>query len=459
MAGASLSAWTQRLRLALALPALVGIFLLGQAILDARTIRLDLTPERRYTLSDHATKILDGLPADVRVIAFLRAQDPRNLLIQDLLRQVALRSPRVHVDVLDVNRSPAVARQYGVDSYGAMVVESDGRRRMFSNPREEVLLAALLQVTRQERKVVGWVVGHGEGDLVDTDRHRGSSTARALLEQEYFDVRPVTLIGDEVPVEVTVLVIAGPQKDFLTEELGALDRYLQRPGQALFMLDPLRVPELAHFLRRYAVDLPPDVVVDPAARLYGGEFLTMQIPIERSGHPILAPLDASPLFSRARSVAMLPVEPDTAVGVAFLRAGEESWATTDTSVLRTGAAHFVSGRDHRGPTVGLEVAFRTLTPPGAEPRQGRLIVYGNAEFANNFFIEFLGNTDLFVNTVNWLAREPQAIAHRPHHQELGLQQFYVSAEEGDAAFWGAAVIEPAIFAVIALVLSVRRRWR
>src|SRR5262249_25141352 len=83
----------------------------------------------------------------------------------------------------------------------------------------------------------------------------------------------------------------------------------------------------------------------------------------------------------------------------------------------------------------------------------------NAEFANNFFIEFLGNSDLFVNTVNWLAREPQAIAHRPHHQELGLQQFYVSAEEGDAVFWAAAVIEPAIFAVIGLVLSVRRRWR
>ena len=90
----------------LAIPALVGIFFLGQAILDARAVRLDLTPERRYTLSDHARKILDGLPADVRVIAFLRAQDPRNLLIRDLLRQVALRSPRVHVDILDVNRSP-----------------------------------------------------------------------------------------------------------------------------------------------------------------------------------------------------------------------------------------------------------------------------------------------------------------------------------------------------------------
>src|SRR6185503_16194393 len=120
------------------------------------------------------------------------------------------------------------ARQYGVDSYGALVVESDGRRRVFSNPGEEVLMAAILQVTRQQRKTVGWVAGHGEGDLSDTDRREGFSTARVLLEQEYYEVRPVSLIGDEVPPEVNVLVIAGPEKSFLPEELAALDRYLQR---------------------------------------------------------------------------------------------------------------------------------------------------------------------------------------------------------------------------------------
>src|SRR5437762_12132930 len=201
----------QRLRIVLALPPLAGIFHLGQAILDRRAWRLDLTPERRYTLSDQGRKILDGLPADVRVTAFLRAQDPRNLFIRDLLRQVTTRTPRVRVEYLDVNRSPALARQYGVDSYGALVVESEGRRRVFSNPREEVLMAALLQVTRQQRKAVGWLLGHGDGDLNSCGRRAGYSTARAVLEQEYYVVRPVSLIGDEVPVETAVLVVAGPR--------------------------------------------------------------------------------------------------------------------------------------------------------------------------------------------------------------------------------------------------------
>jgi ABC-type uncharacterized transport system involved in gliding motility auxiliary subunit len=455
-----MTAGAQRLRVLLAVPALVGIFFLGQASLDRRAIRLDLTPERRYSLSDHARKILDGLPADVRILAFLRAQDPRNPAIGDLLRRVAGRSRRIRVDVVDVNRSPALARQYGVDSYGALVVESDGRRRVFSNPREEVLMAALLQVTRQQRKVVGVVVGHGEGDFDDNDRHRGFSTARVLLEQEYYDVRPVSLLGDEVPPETSVLVIAGPQKPFLGEELAALDRYLQRPGHALVMLDPLRAPELSAFLRRYGVDLGPDIVVDPAARLYGGEALTMRVGINRGAHPLLAPLDAPPLFSLTRTVSAVPEgEAAGTVSVPLLRTSRESWATTDTAVLRTGTGRFVRGRDRTGPlTVGLEVAFRTLTPPGIDPGQGRIVVYGNAEFANNFFIEFLGNKDLLLNTVAWLAREPEAIASRPRRQQLGLQQFYVSAAQGEAAFWGTAVVQPAIFAVIGLVLAARRRW-
>ncbi len=451
MAGAAVSAGRQRLWIALAVPALVGIFAYGQAILDRRGWRLDLSEGRRYSLSDHAKRVLDYLPADVRVLAFVRAQDPRKLMIEDLLRQVTARSARVRVDVVDVNRSPALAREYGVSSFGALVVESEGRRRVVSNPREEVLVGALLQVTRQQRKTVGWVVGHGEGDLGDSDRRRGWSTARTLLEQEYFDVRPISLLGDDVPPGIDVLVIAGPEKDFLPEELAALDAYLQRPGQALILLEPLRAPELAAFLHRYGLDLDPDVVVDPRARLYGGEAVTMQIGFDRA-HPIVAPLEAPPLFSLTRSVE--PLEPDAGDtnAVAFLHTGEASWATREVAAVRTGTARFLASRDRRGPVpVGVEVAFRPVAPPGAEPRQGRIVVYGNAQFANNFFIEYLGNKDLFVNTVSWLAHEPQAIGARPLQQVRGVHQFFVSAEEGERAFWATAVAWPA-------VLAIRRRW-
>ena len=459
MAGPALTAGGQRLRVVAAVPALLAIFFLGQGVLDRRAWRLDLTPERRYTLSDHAERVLDALETDVRVLAFLRSQDPRNLVIRDLLRQFALRSPRLRVETVDVNRSPSLAREYDVASYGALVVESGGRRRVVTSPQEDVLIAAILQVTRQERRMIGWVLGHGEGDLMSIDRHHGYSTARRVLENEYYDVVPVSLLGGDVPVGTSVLLIAGPTKDFLPEELAALDRYLQRPGQVLVLLDPYQAPGLAAFLERYHVRLGRDVVVDPDARLYGGEHLTMQLAHDRGAHPILAPLTAAPLFSRTRSVEVPSAAGHDTAGHVFLHTGDESWTTSDSGATRVAVPAFVQGRDRRGPIgVGAEVAFRTPVLPGEPPRQGRIVAYGNAQFANNFFIEFLGNKDLFANSVAWLVRDPEGLGRRAPRQLPGINQFFVSEEDGARLFWTSAVAMPAAFAMVGLALAAYRRW-
>ncbi len=458
MARPALTARSQRLRVVAALPALVAIFFLGQGVLDAHGWRLDLTPERRYTLSDHAERVLAALPADIRILAFLRSQDPRNVVIRDLLRQLEQRSPRIHVETLDVNRSPSLAREYEVESYGAVVVESGGRRRVVTSPHEEVMIAAILQVTKQERKTIGWLMGHGEGDPGDINRHHGFSTARRVLEDEYYEVVPVSLVGGEVPLGTAALVIAGPSKDLLPEELSAVDAYLQRPGQVLVLLDPGQAPKLAAMLERYHLRIGHDVVVDPDARLYGGEYLTMQLQFDRGGHPILAPLTAAPLFSRTRSVEVATAPGHDVAGVVFLRTGEQSWATTDAMAERSPEPTFVAGRDRRGPIgVGAEVAFRTVVQPGDEARHGRVVAYGNAQFANNFFIELLGNKDLFVNSVAWLARDPESIAHRTPQQVPGVNQFFVSEEDGDRLFWWSAVALPSMFALVGIAIAVRRR--
>jgi hypothetical protein len=149
----------QWLRIVLVVPALVAIFGLGIAILHNRAWRLDLTPEQRYTLSLRARALLESLPHDLRITAFVRTQDPRNLVLRDLLRQVQAVSRRVRVEILDVNRNPAVARDFGVRGV-AFVLESGDRRRVVSNPREESLVAGVKYVMRRDRLRLAWVVGH-----------------------------------------------------------------------------------------------------------------------------------------------------------------------------------------------------------------------------------------------------------------------------------------------------------
>ena len=459
MARPALTAVGQWVRIAAAVPALLAIFVFGQLVLDARAWRFDLTPERRYTLSPRAHEVMRGLDVDVRALAFLRAHDPRNVPIRDLLGQMTASSPRIHVETVDVNRSPALAREYEVYGVG-VVLEAAGRRRLVSNPSEDSLLAGLLAVTRPTPRRLAWVVGHGEGDVESTERQTGFARLRRLLGDEQYVVRPTTFGVQGIPKDTDAVVIAGPKEDFLPEELAALNRYLQRPGRAVVMLDPLKAPELARFLSRYQVALDDEIVVDPSGRLYGGEWLTMRLVTGERSHAIVAPLAAAPLFSRVRPVRVQEAEDGGAILVEpILFSGRESWSTPDTSALRQGSATFVEGRDRRGPvSVGVAVTFPGLREPGMPERRGRLAVLGDSDFANNFFIDYLGNKDLVLNAMAWVSEDEQAMTHRPERAIPGVNQFYVTDEEGDRIFWRTVVLQPGLFLALGLGLVAWRRW-
>ena len=438
---------------------LAGALFMAQVVLSHYNWRIDLTPSKRYTLSDHARKVLDTLDRDVQIVAFLRSDDARNSEIEDLLNRIHNVSRRVRYSLVDVNRNPAVARQYGVDNYGSVVVESDGRRKSFANPREDIIMEAILQVTRASRKVVYVLSGHGEQDIDNTDRHNGYSGVRAALRSEFYDVQPLKLLGEGgVPDDASVVMIAGPRKDLLTSELLKLDAYVQRAGHLLILLDPNSAPSLGAFLARYGVRVGDDVIVDPENRLFAGDYLTMVVPGLSDRHPVSASLKGAPLVSQARAVSFAGPPHAGIRGIEFLHSAPTSWRTTDLAVLRTGVSTFVKERDQAGP-VPVAVSLLVDPPSGdSAAAVARFIVIGDSDFANNFFLEYLGNKDLLVNAVNWLAGEDQLVGQRPQLRQPGVNQFFVSARQGRLAFMLGTIVEPAVFLLVGVVVFLRRRW-
>jgi len=443
---------------------LAGALAMLQVVLSHFTLRLDLTPEKRFTLSAHARQVLQGLEGAVQVIAFLRSDEARNAEVEDLLTRVRNVSRRVHYRIVDVNRNPAVARQYGVDHYGSLVVESDGRRKTLANPREDVLIEAILQVTRPSRKTVYFLTGHGEQRIDDSDRRRGYSSVRNALQREFYEVQPLSLLEEgAVPDGANAVVIAGPRTDLLAAELEKLAAYVERGGALLILLDPQTVPNLVAFLARYGVKVEDAVVVDPENRLFAGDYLTMVIPGLSDRHPVSAGLTSPPLFSQARAVRFTGARAPNVKGLDFLYSAKSSWQTSDPEVLRTGIASFSEGRDQAGPVpVGVSILIdnrsaREPAGPGG-PGVARLIVLGDSDFANNFFIEYLGDKDLVLNAINWLAGDEALVAARPQAQRPGVNQFFVSARQGRLAFVLGTIVQPAIVLLIGTVIFLRRRW-
>jgi hypothetical protein len=337
-----------------------------------------------------------------------------------------------------------LAKRYGIDRYGAIVVESGGRRRDVSNPNESLLMGAILAVTRQRERVVVFLTGHGERSPDDGDRKLGLSIAKRTLEDDQFTVRVLPLVeAAGVPSETTVLVLAGPRKDYLPGELERIETYVRKGGNLMVLVDPDTPPSVAAFLTRLGIGGADHVVVDPERRLAGGEGATFMIAELAPSFLVSRSLEAPPVFSSARPLEIAPAVASSAVAFLKTSAASQPAAPSDPS-------HPIAGSQPKALLAGV-----ALFPD--EARNGRVIVLGDSDFASNGIIDYLGNKDLLLNGINWLARDESLLAARAQSKEVGREQFFVTETQGAFAFWVATVLQPAIFFGIATMVIMRRR--
>lgn len=423
-------------------------------------VRFDLSTGARFTLSDHGRRVLEAVEQPIKVTAFIRTEDARNPILKDLLWQVSRQQPLIEYDVIDINRNPALASSYGVDAYGATVVESEDRRSDFSHPSEEQLTAAILTVLQKPKKVYA-LRGHGECSTQNTDRRVGCSLVREAMAEAAYSLDELQLIGgQQVPEDAGVVMILGPEGDLLSEEVSALEGWLDRGGDLLVLIDPFRSPRLVGLLGLYGIDVGADIVVEPEHRLAGGEKFSAVIQDLNRSHLVSGTLKSPPLFSLAATVSGRSDEAASRSVTKILKTGHNSWASHDASVAEGGTLTFVAGRDLNGPlSVGVEMTQRARMGAEGAGAMTRMIVYGDSDFATNRFLDYLGNKDLLVNSVNWLARDDQLIAVRPASKTAGTNQFFISQADGDTVFWASSVYQPLAFLGVAIFLSLWRRWR
>ncbi|HTR60911.1 MAG TPA: Gldg family protein [Candidatus Binataceae bacterium] len=447
--------------------ALAAVLVLANAIISRHNVRWDLTPNQRYSLSDFDKRVLGGLSHPVKVMAFVRTEDPAYLQLAELLFQAAAFTPMLQYEVIDVNKAPGLARQYGISSYGEVVVESQGRRRDFDNARSELLIPAILQISAAESKHIYLTVGHGEKDLFSPDRNSGFSQLRGLLEQNNYQIDNVSLFAGGVPDDAKVLISIGPEKDFLPEELAELGKYLGKGGHYLVMLDPYGSPSLARFLTQYHMDFGDRVVVDPAYRLTSGEILTTRIPLHSEDSPITRSMSADAVMSLVRGItitgqpgATAPDGLELVSTVELLRSSHESWASGDAKALTTGITEYQEGRDKKGPiAVGAEVDLAPASNPHiALGQMTRIVGFGSSAFASNQFIEMLGNRDLAVSAINALAGDDILIASRERLNRGETAGFFVTSDQSHMLRDLGAGLETMILFAIAALVFIRRRF-
>lgn len=400
---------------ALAGAALFVTILVAMNVLAARyPLRWDLTERRIHTLSEKSRAVARGVVEPVDLVAFWPSGDPDRERVVSLLGRFAEAGEGIRVRIVDPEREPGIAEREGVTSTKTLVARAGEERARIAEgdgkPIDEGAIASLLRtVTRRGPRAVLFVTGHGEGSASDLDSPDGLGALARTLESESLVPRPLLLAtAPEVPDDAAVVVVAGPRKELLSHEIGALERYLERGGGVLVLLDPGPDAGLAPLLARCGIALADDLVIDREEMPFLGARLGLDpIVSDFPPHPATRGFRERIVLFQARSVDRVSdTAPEAGRAAVVARSGSGSWAEREwREALATGRV----GRGEEERAGPIPVAVAAAGPGG----RGRLLVIGDADLARNGNLGTFFNREFLVQAVLWTAGEEDWIAELP----------------------------------------------
>lgn len=434
--------------------AVAGILVAANILATRYHYRWDLTRTGRFTLSDQTRQVLAELKAPLKAYAFFTEGSTGEDRIQaeDLLKEYKNASALFNYEFIDPDREPSRALQYNVRLYGTVVFEYQGRRQEATSVSEQQFTSAILRVVRESPKKVYFLVGHGERDSSSFDRP-GYSEAKRALEANSMNVATLNLTtAQAVPDDADAVVIAGPTRPALPQELDALSKYLARGGGVVVLAEPDTPQPWVDWLRQFGVQVGPGVVVDPG-RAYFGDPLTPVVDTYQPS-PITRNLAAT-VFAVATAITRTAETPTGLVYTDLFKTTDQSWLETDRSVAR-----YDPGVDTKGPlTLGLAVEGKF---PGSgdqsSAQNGRLVVVGDADFGANQWAAAPGNNDLFLRLVSWAAKQQEgeqlvSIPPRPSNEP----NLILTSQQQNLVFLSSVVFLPATVLLVGAIVWYRRR--
>ena len=396
----------------------LAVVTVANVLADRYDKSYDATSNKRYSLSEQTIKIVKGLKQDAKITYF--DQGSRFPEAKDKLAQYANLSPKVHVEYVDPDKKPEVARAAGIKNYGTTVVQIGANKNEAKSTSEEDITGAFVRDLKNTMRTVCFVAGSGEHQIDDTGRS-GYSRLKELLGKDEYQSKSINLLQKaEVPSDCTVVVVGGPKSDYLQPEADALKNYVEAGGRAIFMLDPpLKIGRdeigdndtLTAVLAGWGVTADKDLILDlnPIGQVLGSGPQVALV-MRYDSHAIVNEMKGNATgFPLSRSLETKNGDKTTVEKL--FDSSESSLATTK---LDSPSINPNDPKNKKGP---LTLAAAGTYKTGKENSQGRFVVIGSSDWASNGFLGFQGNRDLALNAMNWLSSDEDLISIRPKEPE------------------------------------------
>lgn len=262
----------------IAIAILIAVNAFVTALTGKFPIKLDMTPNKIYSISDSTKEYLKSYktPTEIFVMASEAEEDET---IKSVLDKYAAACSNIKITNIDPKTNPTFGSKYmkdnqslsntyvivdGGDRFKTFAMSDlynvsntqSGRSQATSIKAEEKITSALKYVSSTATVNAYIVNGHNEAN---------TSNVKTALENESYTVKDLNLVTEEIPQDASLLVVLDPSTDFTVAETAKLDNYFANGGHAQFYFDATvsdGLTNLFAYLEKWGIQVNDKVAVE-----------------------------------------------------------------------------------------------------------------------------------------------------------------------------------------------------
>lgn len=438
--------------------------------------KLDLTPNKLFSLSDVSKNELKDLKQEVQIIGlFDDGKVSAGSEIKEVTELLGLYSkyPNVKVQYVDPDKNPSFTKELDPDDtldlqsqdfvvkstvngqvkkkklnyydlFELQANQSTGSYDKTGSTAEQGFTGAIKYVTSEYTPVVYFTEGHNEID-VDSEY----SDLKTYLGNNNFVTKKLNLLSTAtIPTDAALVVVASPKNDITTAEKDTLSAYLKTGGKAVFMFDYMaNDPSYDQFNSllsgfNVAVDYDKVKETDDQKHLPDDNYTIL---LNVASNEIV-PQEFNTLLTNSRSIRILK------------NTKEYIKTTPLMSTSNTAVGEIVTksrGEDVKGP---LDIAVAVENQGGTEI--SKILVMGNASFISNSAATanpnaYYSSLRFFIQSLSWMIDKQDEIVVPTKNYEVN--QIQISQLQSSVIGGVLVVVFPLLILGTGLAVFLRRR--
>lgn len=342
------------------------------------------------------------------------------------------------------------------------------------HPGEMEITAAMKRLTGKSVKV-GILVGHGERGMYNlADKgyftFASSYTFRHALVNQGFDVEEVNVVEEDIPDDISILLIADPQSHYTPTEQARIDRYIDKGGNLLIAAKPYNRGNLDGVMKKLGLGFIPGILVQESS-IYSPDLIVADIAPQALN---VSPGYATHIARKRKFTGVGTMGIDTS---SVSEAGFKAYAVMTTDTLACDSTRVwnelqvvdfendvpmfseESGERLQDRAIVVEAQERTVGS-----RQQKVVVIGNADMISNGELLMsrsginAANYGLITESFRYLS-DGEYPVYAPRPRGIDNELKYLDRYSKKPLRWAFNFIIPLLMALVGIFVLIRRKGR